>query len=114
MILRLRTPADQLPVRDLELYDNGTIWSGTINEMYFSDDRQAAIHTTHLNPELLQKVLRFQDAWCRRDAAVYQPSESTPAYGLSIWCDSRIDYAHMTASNLPAALRDIVTVTFLQ
>jgi hypothetical protein len=114
MLLRLRTPANHLPIRDLELYDNGTIWSGTIDEMYFSDDRQAAVHTTHLDHDVLQKVVHFQTAWCHRDATAYQPTESMPAYGLSIWCDGHTESAHIAASKLPGALREVVTVVFHQ
>jgi hypothetical protein len=114
MILRLRTPADQLPIRDLELYNDGSIWSGTIDEMYFSDNREAAVHSTRLDHELLQEVLHFQSAWCRRDATVYRPTASTPAYGLSIWCDGHIDSAHIAASKLPRALGDVVTIVFHQ
>jgi hypothetical protein len=111
-MLLLRTPADQLPIRDLTLYYDGTIRSGTIDELYFSDNRQAAVRTAHLDHETLQEVIRFQGAWCRHDTTVYQPISRTPAYGLSIWCDRRIDYAHIAASQLPAALRSIVTVAF--
>lgn len=114
MILRLRTPADQLPVRDLELYLGGIIWSGTIDEMYFSSDRHAAVHTTYLDQTTLEAVLRFQEAWCSRDPIVYQPTTKTPAYGLSIWCDGSIDEAHIAPSALPTALREVVNKVFQQ
>jgi hypothetical protein len=68
----------------------------------------------YLAHERLQKVVRVQDVWCRRDATVYQSNREYACLWIKYLVGSRIDSSHFAASNLPAALRDIVTVTFLQ
>jgi hypothetical protein len=112
MILKLRVPADQPPLRDLELYADGTIASGTIDAMYFSENRHVAVHTSVLDQAALQEVLQFQHAWCGRDARIYHPTTQTPAYGLGIWCDGHIEEAHIAPRQLPAALRHVVMIAF--
>ncbi|MEI7768516.1 MAG: hypothetical protein WCI67_00945 [Chloroflexales bacterium] len=112
MILKLRLPANDPPLREVVLYPDGTLESGTIDAMYFRQKTHAVPQEYHLTAHERATLQAFQRDWCARTGNVFHVTTTTPAYGMGIWCGQSIEMVHIRVADLPQPLRVLVTQAF--
>jgi hypothetical protein len=112
MVLKLRLPADDPPLREVVLYPDGTLESGTIDALYFRQEADAVPQEYHLTEHERASLQAFQHDWCARTGNVFHVTTTTPAYGMGIWCDQSIDMVQIRAADLPQPLRMLVARAF--